>query len=435
MSPKRRRTYHDPLHGAITLDAQDPVEALLIDLIDTPPFQRLRRIRQLGPASLTFHGAESSRFTHALGVMALARRAFDTLAQTYPNLQEHRATVLCAALLHDIGHGPFSHAAEDLFQFHHETWTRRIVQEAVSVRSRLDRYSPELAPAIDSVYTHEHPLPLVWQLVSSQLDCDRLDYLMRDSYFTGASYGHLDLDRILNALAMDPATGQMVVRQKGLAAVEHYLMVRYFMYAQVYNHPKNLAATWMLHQAFGLARQALAAGEIQADDTVGQWLRQPAAAWSLDTYLSADDIVFTYHLHRWRAAASTAATAPLADLCRRFLDRDLFKAREVSHLSAAARERLLATVQEALQEQARPPEIYSGFSQSHSRGYTLYQQGIQIWVDNQAQDINQVSPLVAPLTQIQARTWLIYPPDLTAFVAFWLEGSGSEYSRSNHRYS
>ncbi|WP_008316954.1 HD domain-containing protein [Leptolyngbya sp. PCC 6406] len=427
MSPKRRRTYHDPLHGAITLDAQDPVEALLIDLIDTPPFQRLRRIRQLGPASLTFHGAESSRFTHALGVMALARRAFDTLAQTYPNLQEHRATVLCAALLHDIGHGPFSHAAEDLFQFHHETWTRRIVQEAVSVRSRLDRYSPELAPAIDSVYTHEHPLPLVWQLVSSQLDCDRLDYLMRDSYFTGASYGHLDLDRILNALAMDPTTGQMVVRQKGLAAVEHYLMVRYFMYAQVYNHPKNLAATWMLHQAFALARQALAAGDIQVDDTVGQWLRQPAADWSLDTYLSADDIVFTYHLHRWRAAA-TAATAPLADLCRRFLDRDLFKAREVSHLSAAARKRLLATVQEALQQQARSPEIYCGFSHSHSRGYTLYQQGIQIWVDNQAQDINQVSPLVAPLTQIQARTWLIYPPDLTAFVAFWLEGSGSEYS-------
>ena len=112
MAPKSRRTYHDPLHGAITLDARDPVESLLIELIDTPPFQRLRRIRQLGPASLTFHGAESSRFTHALGVMAITRRAFDGLASRHPALRPHRAAVLCAALLHDIGHGPFSHTAD-----------------------------------------------------------------------------------------------------------------------------------------------------------------------------------------------------------------------------------------------------------------------------------------------------------------------------------
>jgi HD superfamily phosphohydrolase len=102
------RIYHDPLHGAITLHHSDPVEQLLIQLIDTPPFQRLRRIRQLGPASLTFHGAEASRFTHSLGVMEITRRAFDGLAQRYPELQPHRATALCAALLHDIGHGPFS---------------------------------------------------------------------------------------------------------------------------------------------------------------------------------------------------------------------------------------------------------------------------------------------------------------------------------------
>jgi HD superfamily phosphohydrolase len=416
VSPKRR-TYHDPLHGAITLDGQDPVEALIIDLIDTPPFQRLRRVRQLGPASLTFHGAESSRFTHALGVMALARRAFDALAQRHPALAPHRATVLCAALLHDVGHGPFSHAAEELFQFHHETWTRRLVQAEPSLRSRLDRYSPQLADAIDQVYTHTHPTPLVWQLVSSQLDCDRLDYLMRDSYFTGASYGHLDLERILNALAMAPDTGELVVRAKGLAAVEHYLLVRYFMYAQVYNHPKNLAATWMLRQAFDLARQALQQGAIAADDTVQQWLLQPATTWSLATYLAADDIVFTYHLQRWRQATASASAsesiAPLADLCRRFLDRDLFKARDVSALPTDTQTQILAALHRTLASQQREPGVYCGFSQSRSRGYTVYQQGIQVWDQGQCQDINQVSPLVAPLTQVKHQTWLIYPPDFT----------------------
>ena len=101
-----QRTYHDPLHGAIRLDHEDPAEALAIDLIDTAPFQRLRRIRQLGPAFLTFHGAESSRFTHSLGVLHLARQALRQLELRDPSLAEHRACLLVAALLHDVGHGP-----------------------------------------------------------------------------------------------------------------------------------------------------------------------------------------------------------------------------------------------------------------------------------------------------------------------------------------
>ncbi|MEB3321335.1 MAG: HD domain-containing protein, partial [Synechococcaceae cyanobacterium] len=106
MSP---RTYHDPLRGAIRLDRSDPAEALAIDLIDTPPFQRLRRIRQLGPAFLTFHGAESSRFTHSLGVLHLARRALRRLERLHPDLAAHRPVLYAAALLHDVGHAPMSH--------------------------------------------------------------------------------------------------------------------------------------------------------------------------------------------------------------------------------------------------------------------------------------------------------------------------------------
>ena len=103
-----QRTYHDPLHGAIRLDREDPAEALAIDLIDTAPFQRLRRIRQLGPAYLTFHGAESSRFTHSLGVLHLARLALQQLEANHPELSVHRTTLYAAALLHDVGHGPLS---------------------------------------------------------------------------------------------------------------------------------------------------------------------------------------------------------------------------------------------------------------------------------------------------------------------------------------
>jgi HD superfamily phosphohydrolase len=408
---KRSRTYHDPLHGAIALDHHDPVEQLLIQLIDTPAFQRLRRVRQLGAASLTFHGAESSRFTHALGVMELTRKAFDLLAIRYPSLQPHRATVLCAALLHDIGHGPFSHTAEEIFKTHHEHWTRRIIRESEPVQVLIANYDATLSQAIESVYTHQHPVPVIWQLVSSQLDCDRLDYLMRDSYFTGASYGHLDLDRIVRSLDIDQ-DGNLVVSHKGQTAVEHYLLVRYFMYAQVYNHPKNLAATWILQKAFQRAQKCFALGQLAADETMTAWLHHPQPGLTLANYLAADDIVFTYHLQRWQQHTDPL----LADLSQRFIDRRLLKGRDVSGLTEGDRAELLAKTRTQVFEQGYDPAIYCGLSQSQSRGYTLYQRGIKMWVDHQPIDIKHLSPIVEPLTHTYQRTWLLHPPAVTPWL-------------------
>lgn len=412
MFPKLSRSYHDPLHGAITLHASDPDEALLIQLIDTPAFQRLRRIRQLGPASLTFHGAESSRFTHSLGVMAIARRAFDQLQRRYPELQPHRATVLCAALLHDIGHGPFSHTAEEIFGLHHEYWTRRILRGVPEIRQGLEDHSAGLIDAVDQVYTHQHPLPLVWQLVSSQLDCDRLDYLLRDSYFTGASYGQLDLDRILMALQFEPRSGRLVVAHKGLSAIEHYLVVRHFMYAQVYNHAKNISVTWLLEQAFERARQLWQAGQITADDTVTAWLQAPQQELDLDTYLSGDDVVFTYHLQRWRHSADPQ----LADLCRRFLDRDLLKTLEVTRLPPNRQKHLLGEVQDYLAQPGHAVQPYCALRHIWSRGYTTYQQGIELYSDNAFVDIKEISPLVRTLSQPYERIWLLYPREIQDWV-------------------
>lgn len=402
------RTYHDPLHGAITLDSTDPIEALLIALIDTPAFQRLRRIRQLGPASLTFHGAEASRFTHSLGVMAIARRAFDRIAARHPQLQPHRATVLCAALLHDIGHGPFSHTCEEVFGSDHEHWTKRILRESLPVRQLLDRFDLQLLSEIEQVYTKQHPIPLVWQLVSSQLDCDRLDYLMRDSYFTGASYGRLDLDRILTALSYDPVSQQLIVARKGMAAIEHYLIVRYFMYAQIYNHPKNIAATWVLQQALTRAQELFATGQLPTDDTVAAWLQQDCDRLQLDQYLDADDGVFIYHLQRWQRHPD----ALLADLCRRFVDRDLLKALEVTHLTSDEQALLLRKVRCWLEQINLSSGYYAGLRTALSRGYTLYQRGIKLQTVEGLQEISTRSPLIKTLTQPHQRDWLLYPREV-----------------------
>ncbi|MGB3297157.1 MAG: HD domain-containing protein [Phormidesmis sp.] len=409
----KTRTYHDPLHGAITLNSADPVEALLTELIETSAFQRLRRIRQLGPASLTFHGAEMSRFTHSLGVMALARRAFDRLAGLHSELLPHRATVLCAALLHDIGHGPFSHTAEEVFGSHHEQWTMAIVARSPEIRPLLDSFDLELWQAITQTYQHSHPVPCIWQLVSSQLDCDRIDYLMRDSYFTGASYGQLDLDRIMLALSYDTVTQQLVVERKGLAAIEHYLVVRSFMYAQIYNHPKNLSATWVLEQVFNRARELLKREALETDDTVRAWLLGSTpgaslAALSMERYLEGDDIVFAYHVQRWQRHAD----ATLADFCTRFVNRRLLKVLEVTHATLEEQESLLANVQQQLIAEGVEAHRYSGLRQIWSKGYDIYQEGIKIRTQRGLKEINQLSPLVQTLSLPAQRTWLIYPSEV-----------------------
>lgn len=423
MFPNPLRTYHDPLHGAITLDGNDPTEALLIQLIDTPAFQRLRRIRQLGPASLTFHGAESSRFTHSLGVMATTRRAFDGLVKRYPELRSHRSAILCAALLHDIGHGPFSHTAEELFSIHHETWTCLIVRQCPMINRLLTNDHPDLPAEIEQIYHHRYPVALVWQLVSSQLDCDRLDYLMRDSYFTGANYGRLDLDRILMALSFDRKSGHLVVAHKGLAAIEHYLVVRSFMYAQVYNHPKNLSATWILVQAFIRARELLNLGQLRADDTVVAWLKYPHSNLSLSTYLAGDDIVFQYHLQQWQESGD----ALLSDLCRRWVNRDLLKTLEVTSMSTQQRQRLLEQVRNYLAEKGIAASVYSGLRHIWSSGYTRYQRGIKLSLNQQILDINQVSPLIQTLTRSFERSWLLYP----RAIHDWVHEKWQLYSRGS----
>ena len=400
------RTYHDPLHGAIRLDGADPAEALVIDLIDTAPFQRLRRVRQLGPAFLTFHGAESSRFTHSLGVLHLARLALGQLERRNPALAEHRAVLYAAALLHDVGHGPLSHSGEEMYGLHHEAWSGRLIREHPALRDRLETYAPGTAGAVAALLEHgQYPNAAIQALVSSQLDCDRLDYLLRDSYSTGTAYGKLDLERILAALTLAP-DGQLAITPKGLMAVEHYLVVRNLMYRSVYNHRLNVVCNWLLRQTIASARR-LGPAEVWADPVMARWLWH-CDGLDLETFLANADIRTGYHLMRWMEEGPAELQAP----CRRLLERRLLKATAVSHLEPGRRMELLAAARQLSEAAGLNAETSCGLEQRQNRGYHPYEGGLRLWDGEHLQALEQRSALVQSLTIPVELAWLIHPAEV-----------------------
>ena len=402
-----QRTYHDPLHRGIGLDRQAPAEGMVMDLVDTAPFQRLRRIRQLGPAYLTFHSAESSRFTHSLGVFHLARRAFERMLPLAPELETYRGLLYGAALLHDIGHGPLSHTGEEMFGLHHEAWSARVIRHHPEIHDCLESHASGTAEAVANLLEHgRSPHPLIKHLVSSQLDCDRLDYLLRDSYSTGTRYGQLDLDRILGALTLAP-DGDMAIHPKGLMAVEHYLVVRNLMYRSVYNHRLNVVCNWLLEKLILTARQ-LGPDQVWTDEVMATWLWQPDQI-RLEDFLANDDQRTGYHLQRWQAEAPAA----LAELSGRFLDRRLLKATAVEHLSPADQLQLLATARRLADRHGHDPELCCGLRHQQLRGYHPYRGGLRLWDGQQLQALEKASPLVASLATPAATSWLIHPRDIS----------------------
>ncbi|HEY7545220.1 MAG TPA: HD domain-containing protein, partial [Blastocatellia bacterium] len=175
-----QRNYRDPLHNIISLNERVAEDRIIVDLVDSAEFQRLRRIKQLGLALFTYQGAEHSRFTHSIGVMHLMTRALDLLGKHQSISEEARIVGRAGALLHDLGHGPFSHVMEKVFRFHHEDWTCRIVLDpSTEVNQVLRAFDKELPEKIASLYKRDYSPAFVSQLVSSQLDCDRMDYLLR----------------------------------------------------------------------------------------------------------------------------------------------------------------------------------------------------------------------------------------------------------------
>ncbi len=375
-------------------------------LIDSEPFQRLRRIRQLGPAYLTFHGAESSRFTHSLGVFHLARRALEKLLKFDGSLERYRGILYGAALLHDLGHGPLSHTGEEMFGIKHETWSARLIREHSGIRSILEAFSEGASDSVACLLEENYPpQKVVKSLVSSQLDCDRLDYLIRDSYSTGTNYGQLDIDRILSALTLAP-DGEIAINPKGLMAVEHYLTVRNLMYRSVYNHRVNEVCTWLLEQLIKSARQ-LGPSRVWADEHMSTWLWKPEEL-NIKTFLANDDIRTIYHLQRW----GEEGPSPLKELCKRFLNRDLLKAISLNSLNQIEQLEALSLARQLAERRGEDPSLSCGLRKQSLHGYQPYIGGLRLWDGVKLLAIEKASILIASLIKPGGTSWLIYPREI-----------------------
>ena len=349
------RFYRDPVHNIITLSEYRPDDGLLIDLIDTPEFQRLRHIKQLGLALYTFQGAEHSRFTHSLGVMHLMTRVLDQLGKRHRITPEERIAARVAALLHDLGHGPFSHVIEKVLHQHHERWSVRIIaNQTTAINQRLRQFAPDLPERVVDLIEHRFEPSWVGQLVSSQLDVDRFDYLLRDSLMTGVKYGNYDLEWILHALEIDPVSGQLYVGARGLYAVEEYLQSRYYMFRQVYFHPTLRAEEAVLRSILRRAVELYRLGRLEFALPESVMVRLLAGE-RLKTadYLQFDDHDVMFHIKQWARETDTV----LGDLARRFVERRLFKAIDLP-AEPAERAGMVARVRTAVESLGYDPEYY-----------------------------------------------------------------------------
>ena len=293
-----------------------------------------------------------------------------------------------------------------MFGLKHELWSARLIREHPAIRDPLESFQPGCAEAVAALLLGSGSgCPAIQALVSSQLDCDRLDYLLRDSYSTGTSYGRLDLERILAALTLAP-DGGLAIHPKGLMAVEHYLVVRNLMYRTVYNHRLNVVCNWLLRQAISQAR-ALGPGRVWADGVMARWLWEPADL-DLPSYLANDDIRTGYHLQRWQESGPPE----LADPCRRLLDRRLLKATAVGHLPPARRLELLAEARGLAEAEGFCAEVSCGLQQHQSRGYHAYKGGLRLWDGERLEALEQRSALVRSLTAPVESAWLIHPGEV-----------------------
>jgi hypothetical protein len=361
------RIYRDPVHNIIRLRTTSDEGRLMVRLIDSFEFQRLRRIKQLGLALYTYQGAEHSRFAHSLGVLHLMTRVLDRLGEFYTIREEDRAAARAAALLHDVGHGSFSHVMEKVLGFHHEAWSvEAILSGETEIGSVLRAYSADLPRRVASIIEGKFQPAWMAQLVSSQLDVDRMDYLLRDSLMTGAKYGIYDLEWVVNALAVDEHSDRIYVTARGLYAVEEYLQARYYMFRQVYFHRTLRSAEAVLRSLLRRALELLEAGEevwCAPRTAFEKFLRR--SPLTLADHMEMDDSDVLFHVKQWQHARDEV----LSDLARRFVGRRLFKAIDLD-MPDAERAGFLSSARDAVAARGFKPEYY--FIEDHASDVPYY---------------------------------------------------------------
>ncbi|MGZ3883827.1 MAG: HD domain-containing protein [Bacteroidia bacterium] len=409
MPLNKRKIINDPIYGFVTIPND-----LIYDLINHRYFQRLRRIKQLGLTNLVYPGALHTRFHHAIGAMHLMNEALQVLrAKEVKITDEEHCAALIAILLHDIGHGPFSHALE-------HSMVKGIAHEDVSslIMNELNnQFDGKLSLAI-KIFNNKHSKTFLHQLVSSQLDMDRLDYLKRDSFFTGVSEGVISTDRIIKMLNV--VDDKLVVEAKGIYSIEKFLIARRLMYWQVYLHKTVLSAEMLLVNILKRAKELSGKGRdlfatptlslfLKHDFTRKDFIKQPEL---LEKFTRLDDYDIMASLKSWAECDDFI----LSTLSRNMLDRHLYKTELQNEPVTAKYKNKL--VEKAVKKYGitKKEAAYFVFSESvNNRAYNGSKFSINILFNNgRLLDVARASDLlnISALSHTVTKYFICYPKEL-----------------------
>lgn len=399
MTKLEEKVFRDPVYGYVHVYDQ-----LIWDLIQTKEVQRLRRIKQLGGTYMVFHTAEHSRFSHSLGVYEMARKIIRALMHRGTILSEdERLLVLSAALLHDLGHGPFSHSFESVFSVRHELFTERIIMENTEVNRVLEAYQKGFATKVRDVINKTYPNPLIISIISSQLDADRLDYLLRDAYFTGAPYGEIDVERILRTMRV--VNNKIVYKVSGMHAIEDYLMSRYQMYWQGYLHSTGRSFDLVIQNMLRRVRELIFSGyefKRPLEALKDLFLEEEP---SVETYLKFDDSTISYYASLFTDEEDEI----LRDFADRFINRRLLK--EVHYTPNDETNEKLKQVKEYMIELGINPDYYLLTDHSVKTPYDYYGHKTNclpdcielLMRDGSIQEISEVSTIIKGIIAVKPK--------------------------------
>ncbi|MCB0496069.1 MAG: HD domain-containing protein [Cyclobacteriaceae bacterium] len=403
----KKKIFNDPIYGFISIPSE-----LIYDIIETPYFQRLRRIKQTGLADLVYPGALHTRFHHALGAMHLMSRTLDNLREKGHRISnEEYEAALIAILLHDTGHGPFSHTLEF-------SLLNNVSHEAISllVMKKLNQlFDNQLELAI-RIFTNTYERPFFHQLVSSQLDIDRLDYLKRDSFFTGVSEGTIGSDRIIKLF--DVVDDQIVIEEKGIYSVENFLSARRLMYWQVYLHKTGVAADAMLNNIITRAKWLVQnSTDLYASPALQTFLAKNISLATfesesdvLSTFIQLDDYDIWASIKSWSHEKDTV----LAYLSHSLLNRNLYKIKLGNEPYNELKDKLMGK----LLEQGKPEQELSYYISDGSisnAAYMAHNQKIKLLKKNGSiVDIEETAdlPNIKAMSKIVTKYYLCWPKEL-----------------------
>ena len=383
----------DPVHSYIHIHYE-----VIWNCLDSKEFQRLRRIRQLGGDFQVYPTAEHSRFSHSLGVYEIVRRMVTEVKSLCVELTEYeKVCVMLAGLLHDVGHGPFSHAFEHITNHSHEEYTAKIILGNTELNAILRAVSEKLPQDIVSIIQHTHENDILNQIVSGQLDADRMDYLLRDSYFTATSYGQFDLERILRTIRVrKTAEGRkvIVVKYTGIHSVEDYIMARYQMYWQVYYHPVARSYEAVFIQLFNRLKDIFKVDKDYFEDMKVLIPFLEKSEVSVDEYFKLDENSLLYCC----ALIQDKEDKIAADLARRLQNRKLFEYVDYN-------EENLAQIKNMLKENNLDERYYLRIENIEASVYSPYK-GRKILIEKLNGDIvalEKASTIVESITKGQTK--------------------------------